>query len=50
MENESITITATHRITGKEVEWDLNDLCDLIKLVFPDREEQKKLLQEMFRD
>ena len=40
----------THRITGKKVKCTVGDFCDLIETLWPDKEEQKKVLQEIFRD
>lgn len=49
-ENNKTEITMVDRRTGKEVKCDAEDLCHLIETVFPDKEEQKELLQAMLRD
>ena len=46
-ENE---IVMTNRYTGKEYKCNIDDFCHMIQTVFPDKEEQKELLQQMFRD
>ena len=40
----------TNRYTGEEEKCDIDDFCNMIKTIFPDREEQKELLQQIFRD
>ena len=47
-ENDEIVLI--DRMTGKRQTCNINDLCRLIKTVFPDKEEQKELLREMFRN
>ena len=47
VENDDIIMV--DRMTGKKQKCNINDLCSLIKTIFPDKEEQKELLQEMFR-
>ena len=46
-ENE---IVMTDRETGQENKCNIDDFCHLIKTIFPDKEEQKELLQQIFRD
>lgn len=46
-ENE---IVMTNRETGVSYKQNICELCDFIKAIFPDREEQEVLLQQMFRD
>lgn len=43
-------ITMIDRRTGEETKCNIYDLVNLIKIVFPDKEEQKELLRQMFRD
>ena len=40
----------TDRYTGEEKKCNINDFCNLIKTIFPDREEQKELLQQIFNN
>ena len=40
----------TNKDTGKEQKCSIDDFCKLIKTVFPDREVQKELLQQIFKD
>ena len=40
----------TNRETGEKKKCNINDFCNLIKTFFPDREEQKELLRQIFRD
>lgn len=46
-ENEMVM---TNRYTGEMSKCNIEDFCNTIKLLFPDKEEQKALLIEMFRD
>lgn len=42
-------IVVTNKETGKKSICDVNVFCNLIKTVFPDREDQKELLQNIFQ-
>lgn len=46
-ENE---IILKNRYTGVESKCDLNAFVHMIKTVFPDKKEQKELLERMFQD
>lgn len=48
MANNENEITLIDRYTGEEQSVNLDDFVHLIQTVFPDREEQKELLQMMF--
>lgn len=46
-ENEMVM---TDRYTGEHKKCNIDDFCNHIKMIFPDRQEQKELLQQIFRN
>lgn len=45
-ENEMVM---TDKYTGEKKKCKVDDFCNLIKMIYPDRKDQKKFLQEIFR-
>lgn len=48
--NKEKEMVLEDRRTGYKSKCNIEDFCNMIKTIFPDKEEQKQLLMEMFRD